>query len=137
MAFFQGNITPLVLRVKADRETCRQDTIPKLRHGNNRPKSRNVKPSQWSSAVVFNAKRLLQRLGGGEGGRSGGCVIKGEANRNASQPSGLIFYEMPLSPEDLLTLTVCPSARPRSQTRTFKIEELTEGVTFVACGFIS
>jgi len=75
--------------------------------------------------------------GGGEGGRSGGCVIKGEANRNASQPSGLIFYEMPLSPEDLLTLTVCPSARPRSQTRTFKIEELTEGVTFVACGFIS
>jgi len=35
MTFFQGNITSFVIRVKVKRETCRQDTIPKLRHGNN------------------------------------------------------------------------------------------------------
>ena len=63
--FFQGNITPLVLRVKVNKETRRQDTIPRLRHGNNRSKSRNVKLSKWSSAVVFNAKWLCGWGGGG------------------------------------------------------------------------
>jgi len=96
MAFFQGNITPLVLRVKADRETCRQDTIPKLRHGNNRPKSRNVKPSQWSSAVVFNAKRLLQRLGGGgRGGTRAGVCKRERKMQTQATPKANFFINVP------------------------------------------
>jgi hypothetical protein len=84
----------------------RQDTIPKLRHGNHRLRSRNANFSKGSSAVVFNAKWLLQRWV-----ESGGCVMKQETDSNTRQPSGLIFYKMPLSPEE--PPTVCLSVRPK------------------------